>query len=213
MGMPQLVVRAVLVEGRNKSEVARDYGLCRRWVVTLVQRYLAEGDAGLRPRPRRPLHSPNRTGKDIEDEVIALRKELERDGHEAGADAVTLTDEVEPKSVGSANSMPMTPTPELTSESKRIEVAFKPCAQQRLTGVVWVPRGRRDEAFHKDLAGGRFEVLVQQPDCEALKCIGKDEVLAQFVETGAIVLAQHSHVGGVHVAQRDIILNVVIPHS
>ncbi len=85
MGMPQLVVTAVLVEGRSKSEVARDYGVSRRWVVTLVQRYLAEGEAGLRPRPRRPLHSPGRTAQDIEDEIVALRKELERDGHEAGA--------------------------------------------------------------------------------------------------------------------------------
>jgi transposase InsO family protein len=51
---------------------------------------LAEGDAGLRPRPRRPLRSPNRTAKDIEDEVIALRKELERDGHEAGAATIAF---------------------------------------------------------------------------------------------------------------------------
>lgn len=85
MGMPQLVVTAVLVEARSKSEVARDYGVSRRWVITLVQRYLAEGEAGLQPRSRRPLHTPVRTGKDIEDEVIALRKELQRDGHEAGA--------------------------------------------------------------------------------------------------------------------------------
>src|ERR1700757_1536174 len=61
MGMPQLVVMAVLVEGRTKSEVAREYGVSRRWVITLVQRYLAEGHAGLQPRPRRPFHSPNRT--------------------------------------------------------------------------------------------------------------------------------------------------------
>ena len=52
MGMPQLVVTAVLVEGRSKSEVARQYGVSRRWVITLVQRYLAEGDAGLQPRSR-----------------------------------------------------------------------------------------------------------------------------------------------------------------
>jgi transposase InsO family protein len=90
MGMPQLVVTAVLVEGRSKSEVARDYGVSRRWVITLVQRYLAEGDAGLQPRPRRPFRSPNRTAKDIEDEVIALRKELERDGHEAGAATIAF---------------------------------------------------------------------------------------------------------------------------
>ncbi len=45
--MAQLVVTAVLVEGRSKSEVARDYGLSRRRVITLVQRFLADGDAGL----------------------------------------------------------------------------------------------------------------------------------------------------------------------
>src|SRR5271168_1878897 len=90
MGMPQLVVTSVLVEGRSKSEVARDYGVSRRWVITLVQRYLAEGDAGLQPRPRRPFRSPNRTAKDIEDEVVALRKELERDGHEAGAATIAF---------------------------------------------------------------------------------------------------------------------------
>jgi hypothetical protein len=55
--MAQLVITAALVEGRNKSEVARDYGVSPRWVVTLVQRYMAEGEAGLRPRSRRPLHS------------------------------------------------------------------------------------------------------------------------------------------------------------
>ena len=58
MGMAQLVVTAVVVEGRSKSEVARDYGVSRRWVITLVQRYEAEGDAGLEPRSRRPLRSP-----------------------------------------------------------------------------------------------------------------------------------------------------------
>jgi transposase-like protein len=83
--MPQLVVTAVLVEGRSKSEVARDYGVSRRWVITLVQRFLADGDAGLVPRSRRPQHSPGRTPQQVEDEIIALRKDLDRSGHEAGA--------------------------------------------------------------------------------------------------------------------------------
>jgi transposase InsO family protein len=85
MGMPQLVVTAVLIEGRRKSEVARDYGVSRRWVITLVQRFLAEGDAGLQPRSRRPLRSPTRTAHELEDEIVALRKDLDRHGHEAGA--------------------------------------------------------------------------------------------------------------------------------
>jgi transposase InsO family protein len=85
MGMPQLVVTAVLVEGRSKSAVARDYGVSRRWVVTLVQRFLAEGEAGLAPRSRRPRRSPHRTSGRLEDEIIAIRKDLDRHGHEAGA--------------------------------------------------------------------------------------------------------------------------------
>jgi len=85
MGMAELVVTAVVFEGRSKSAVARDYNLSRRWVITLVQRYLAEGDAALQPRSRRPRRSPNRTPVAVEDEIVRIRKELNRAGHEAGA--------------------------------------------------------------------------------------------------------------------------------
>ena len=85
MGMPQLIVTAVLVEGRSKSAIAREYGVSRRWIITLVQRYLAEGDQGLVPRSRRPRTSPRQTPREIEDEIVAIRKELDKDGHEAGA--------------------------------------------------------------------------------------------------------------------------------
>lgn len=88
--MAQLVVTAVVVEGRSKSEVARDYGVSRRWVVTLVQRYEAEGDAGLEPRSRRPLRSPNRTAAAIEDEIVAIRKDLDKGGHEGGAATIAF---------------------------------------------------------------------------------------------------------------------------
>lgn len=90
MGMPQLIVTAVLVEGRSKSEVARQYGVSRRWVITLVQRYLAEGDAGLHPRSRRPLTSPLQTPRVVEEEIVAIRKELDRGGHEAGAATIAF---------------------------------------------------------------------------------------------------------------------------
>ena len=90
MGMPQLVVTAVLVERRSKSEVAREYGVSRRWVITLVQRYLAEGEAGLHIRSRRPLTSPGRTARHLENEIVALRKELDREGHEAGAATIAF---------------------------------------------------------------------------------------------------------------------------
>ena len=90
MGMPQLIVTAVLVEGRSKSEVAREYGVSRRWVITLVQRYLAEGEAGLQPRSRRPQHCPGRTARHLENEIVELRKELDRNGHEAGTATIAF---------------------------------------------------------------------------------------------------------------------------
>src|SRR3954447_2928865 len=71
MGMPQLVVTAVLVEGRSKSEVARDYGVSRRWVITLVQHYLAAGAPACSParvgrggaRPGPPTSSRTRSSR------------------------------------------------------------------------------------------------------------------------------------------------------
>jgi transposase InsO family protein len=85
MSLARLVVTAVVVEGRTKSAAARDYRVSRRWVISLVRRYEVEGEAGLVPRSRRPRTSPNRTSREVEDEIVALRKELDRGGHDAGA--------------------------------------------------------------------------------------------------------------------------------
>lgn len=90
MGMPELIVQAVVVEGRTKSAVAADYRVSRRWVITLVQRYLAEGEAGLRPRSRRPHTSPQQTPAIVEEQIVAIRKELDRDGHDAGAETIAF---------------------------------------------------------------------------------------------------------------------------
>src|SRR5262245_11020457 len=90
MGMAQLVVASVLVEGRSKSEVARTYGVSRRWIVNPVQPYLAEGDVWLEPRSRRPHHSPNRIPADLEDEIVEIRKALAKAGYEAGAATIAF---------------------------------------------------------------------------------------------------------------------------
>jgi transposase len=56
MSKAQLVITAVVLEGRSKSEVARDYDVSRTWVQQLVQRYEAEGNAAFAPRSRPPHH-------------------------------------------------------------------------------------------------------------------------------------------------------------
>jgi transposase InsO family protein len=88
MSKARLIITAVLVEGRTKSEVARDYDVSRYWVQQLVQRYLVEGEAAYQPRSRRPHSSPHVVPAAVEDEIVRLRKELSRRGLDAGADTI-----------------------------------------------------------------------------------------------------------------------------
>jgi transposase InsO family protein len=90
MSLARLVVTAVTLEGRTKSEVARDYGLSRRWVHELIKRFEAEGDQGLEPRSRRPRGSPQRISGDLEQEIVELRKRLDDQGLDAGAHTIAF---------------------------------------------------------------------------------------------------------------------------
>ena len=87
--LARLVVTAVMVEGRGKAEVARDYGLSRQWVHELIRRYLVEGDTGLAPRSRRPRSNRSQIPQSLEDEIVALRKELDDRGLDAGAHTIS----------------------------------------------------------------------------------------------------------------------------
>jgi transposase InsO family protein len=84
----QLIITAVVVEGRSKTEVARDYGISRYWVQQLVSRYQREGSAAFQARSRRPHHSPHAVDADTEDAIIRLRKELSKQGLDAGAETI-----------------------------------------------------------------------------------------------------------------------------
>ena len=90
MSLGRLVVAAVKVEGRSKSEVARDYGVSRRWVHELVRRFEAEGEAGLEARSRRPRRSPLQTPAGVEDEIVEIRKHLADEGLDAGAHTIAF---------------------------------------------------------------------------------------------------------------------------
>jgi transposase len=66
MPMAQLIITAVTMEGRTKSEVARDYRVSRYWVQELVSRYQREVPAAFQPRSRRPHSSPHPVDADTE---------------------------------------------------------------------------------------------------------------------------------------------------
>jgi transposase InsO family protein len=88
MSMARVVILAVAREGRSKSEVAREYGVSRRWVQKLLARYQLEGEAAFEPHSRRPHSNPNRTPVGIEDAIVALRKQLTEAGLDAGAETI-----------------------------------------------------------------------------------------------------------------------------
>src|SRR4051812_50140377 len=80
MARAQLIIASVVVEGRSKSDVARDYGVSRFWVQQLVHRYERQGPVAYRPRSRRSHSSPHAVDADLEDLIVRLRKELVQAG-------------------------------------------------------------------------------------------------------------------------------------
>jgi transposase InsO family protein len=84
MSKARLVVTAVVVEKRPVAEVAREYGVARSWIYTLVGRYRAEGEAAFEARSRRPGTSPSAVGPDTVELITRLRKELAGQGLDAG---------------------------------------------------------------------------------------------------------------------------------
>jgi transposase InsO family protein len=82
------VVQAVLVEKRSVREVARAHGVSKTWLYELVARYRAEGEAGLVARSKRPHRSPTRVPETVEDQIVAIRKQLTDFGVEAGPDTI-----------------------------------------------------------------------------------------------------------------------------
>ena len=88
MELATFVVEAVLVEGRSVREVARAHGVSKTWLYELLARYRVEGEAGLIARSKRPRRSPTRVPEAVEDEIVAIRKDLIEFGAEAGPDTI-----------------------------------------------------------------------------------------------------------------------------
>ena len=85
MDLAQYAVTAVLVEGRSVRAVAASTGRSKTWVQRHVALYREGGEEALAPRKRGPAVAINRTAFEMEDAIVALRKQLLDDGWDAGA--------------------------------------------------------------------------------------------------------------------------------
>jgi len=88
MDMAKYAVTAVVNEGRSLRAVANATGRSKSWVARQVTRFNAGGEAALALKKRGPMRAPNQTPFDLEDEIVALRKQLDDEGWDAGASTI-----------------------------------------------------------------------------------------------------------------------------
>jgi transposase InsO family protein len=84
----RLVITAVVVEGRPVREVSAAYGVARSWIYELLARYQAEGEEAFEPRSRRPHSQPRAIPLATAELITRLRRELTRQGLDAGAQTI-----------------------------------------------------------------------------------------------------------------------------
>lgn len=72
----------------NVSELCAAHGVSRAFFYKLRKRYRVEGEAVFEVRSRAPNQVANKTPLAIEDQIIRVRKELDEDGLDAGAETI-----------------------------------------------------------------------------------------------------------------------------
>ena len=82
------VMAFVAGESMNVRQISRECGIAPKSFYKYAARCAVEGVAGFEPRSRRPHTSPARTSGDVEDAIVALRKQLADAGHDHGATTI-----------------------------------------------------------------------------------------------------------------------------
>src|SRR5215212_8210097 len=87
MSVRRLVVE-VDVEGLNVREFCSQHGISTWFFYDLRRRWRRDGDVALVPRSRAPKEVWNKTSSDVEDLVVATRKQLRDGGLDYGPEEV-----------------------------------------------------------------------------------------------------------------------------
>lgn len=87
MSLRRLVVEAD-ASSLNVSEFCSEHGISRWFFYDLRRRHAVEGDAVLEPKSRAPRRVANKTPVGVENEIVRVRKQLQDQGHDAGAESI-----------------------------------------------------------------------------------------------------------------------------
>jgi transposase InsO family protein len=99
------LVEAHLFEGRSVAELAAAHGVHRSWIYKLLARYREGGFEALAPRLRRPRSCKHQTSWEIVKAIVALRSELQAQGHDAGAQTIAYHLAVQARDVPSLSTI------------------------------------------------------------------------------------------------------------
>lgn len=86
---------AAINDGESVAGAARRYGVSRQRAHKIKRRWEADGDSGLLPRSRAARTIANRTDAVLASRIVELRKQLEKDGLDAGAESIAAGPERE----------------------------------------------------------------------------------------------------------------------
>ena len=90
----EAMVRRVIEDGLSKASAARRFNTTPKTVAKWVERFRAEGDAGLQDRSSKPRSSPSQTAPAVCAAVEALRRQLHTGAQiaaEVGVSAATVS--------------------------------------------------------------------------------------------------------------------------
>jgi transposase len=88
MVLAQMVVDSIVLEGRSIRGTAQRYGVSKSWVHELVRRYQVGGDATLAPQSKAPGSNSRSVEPQVQELIVARRKELIDLGADAGASTI-----------------------------------------------------------------------------------------------------------------------------
>jgi transposase InsO family protein len=90
---PEFAALVARVGDGEKADVSAEcarLGVSRKTFYKYLKRFAVEGVDGFYPRSRRPLTSPRRVSAAVEDALVRVRKELDDEGWDAGADQLAF---------------------------------------------------------------------------------------------------------------------------